>query len=575
MHRQLRSLLREEVDDLAEAKRFSEIAKEIAMGRIPERLETEPSQVVRRTMGEEGYALPHVAVGNRDTFSFVVDRLGFEVDATTALRNLTPLCIAATEPDMVGFLEWLVVKRRANVEHRALTALNHPRRPIGFACDENNVEAVRALLRAGADAEAGRPLMHTNLHNPPMLETLLHYLPADECREIGFTPLMRAIHAGDDDAVDILLRYGADPTVASPCGATPLYIACVSRPQHVRVLLRRCAQRRGAAPAWQARLSDHIDEAATHPPDWRNGSSMFVAGATPLHALCVGFRSPYVDMLSRREAMGALLQEAGLKFSATATARGGGRARAATTHPPELVRFVNAPTTNARHTALHYAVQAQRASRMALVETLLHAGADPLALNAARQTPLAIACIVDNRRGVEFLLERVRVGDPRISAPDRYGRTAVEYASRWSSLAPSLRVLQMLMAHGAQRPAEPPFNSQWTAEMRAWYCSTTMHRPCHHMAMLGMRDRLEGMVRELTHAEIRGPRPSLLEMARGKGWEALARRLDRATLPLGEANRDEYAAACHTRFDYLCETLPLDANAARIVASYAVHRDLR
>ena len=56
-----------------------------------------------------------------------------------------------------------------------------------------------------------------------LLKSLLQQgIPAELCSTDGTTLLMYAALHGDEEAVGLLLKYGADPNAANQCGVTPL-----------------------------------------------------------------------------------------------------------------------------------------------------------------------------------------------------------------------------------------------------------------------------------------------------------------------------------------------------------------
>ena len=110
--------------------------------------------------------------------------------------------------------------------------------------------------------------------------------------------------------------------------------------------------------------------------------------------------------------------------------------------------YVNQQTVEQKNTPLHYVAQ-REVGMHSLANLLLHAGADPLTTNANGQSPIHVACILENHRVVEHLLTGLRVGDPRIDARDRYGRTALDYSSRSTRPRHGFRTFRLLLAHGA------------------------------------------------------------------------------------------------------------------------------
>jgi ankyrin repeat protein len=56
----------------------------------------------------------------------------------------------------------------------------------------------------------------------------------------GYTPLLWAVREGPDEAVEILLKHGADVSVTDLDGNTPMHIAILeARERVVEMLLRR------------------------------------------------------------------------------------------------------------------------------------------------------------------------------------------------------------------------------------------------------------------------------------------------------------------------------------------------
>jgi tankyrase len=118
--------------------------------------------------------------------------------------------------------------------------------PLSAVCSRRDPDAgvqcreIEALLKAGADVNATDKNGVTALHhavrfrNAVAVETLLEHGAAvnQACRRSGATPLHRAVTASGAprtagkqiearQIIDILLRYGADPTIKNHRGLQP------------------------------------------------------------------------------------------------------------------------------------------------------------------------------------------------------------------------------------------------------------------------------------------------------------------------------------------------------------------
>lgn len=119
---------------------------------------------------------------------------------------------------------------------------------LGAAMAELDVERLRDLLEAGANASAKDPS--------------------------GMSALMRAAGQGDDpaalEAARILLEAGADPSAAGPRGRTPLHMAATSDGEEMASLLLEFGAdwtARSGRVAWRRRT-----RGCAARREWRRGS---------------------------------------------------------------------------------------------------------------------------------------------------------------------------------------------------------------------------------------------------------------------------------------------------------------
>jgi len=119
--------------------------------------------------------------------------------------------------------------------------------PLTKAVKANDVQAVRALVKSGADVnirsgDGSTPLLWAaNNGSVDIARVLIASKAAvDAANDFGITPLLQASRVGDSAMVDLLLRSGANPSKAHPEGETPLMAASRSGSvPAVRLLLTR------------------------------------------------------------------------------------------------------------------------------------------------------------------------------------------------------------------------------------------------------------------------------------------------------------------------------------------------
>ena len=118
------------------------------------------------------------------------------------------------------------------------------------AIKAGNVQAVRALIKQGADVNArsgdgSSPLLWAvDYSNIDIARALIGAKARpDVANDFGVTPLLHASRTGDAPMVDLLLRSGANASLAHPDGETPLMAAAsAGSVPAVRALLARGAQ---------------------------------------------------------------------------------------------------------------------------------------------------------------------------------------------------------------------------------------------------------------------------------------------------------------------------------------------
>ena len=108
--------------------------------------------------------------------------------------------------------------------------------PLTKAVKAGDVQAVRALIKSGADVNArsgdgSTPLLwaaNNGSTSRSRARSSRAKAAVDAANDFGITPLLHASRTGDAAMVDLLLRAGANPSRAHPEGETPLLAAARS-----------------------------------------------------------------------------------------------------------------------------------------------------------------------------------------------------------------------------------------------------------------------------------------------------------------------------------------------------------
>ena len=298
--------------------------------------------------------------------------------------------------------------------------------PLMAACRANNLPAVRALLRRGADIGLRDQRLWTPLFfaaasgaSADLLRTLASSgASIDETASQGTTPLMAALESPKGvAALRPLLELGADPNLRNAATITPLMMAAANDdPEAVALLLAYRAD--PAQGTWD--------------------------GLTPL--MVAARRSRKADLLEALVSAGASVdQPSGLGMTALMVAAASGNA--------EGVRSLLALSADVKlkdadgMTALTHSVLARDWNAQA-AELLIEGGADIEARTLKDTTPLMEAAYHGNAPAARLLLD----AGARADAQDRIGWTPLHFAAKNER---GLDVLTILIAATAETTDQP------------------------------------------------------------------------------------------------------------------------
>ncbi len=316
---------------------------------------------------------------------------------TTDRESGAPLIIIAIEHGALKCLGTLM-------EHGADTnrAANDGTLPLHYAASAGNVEVIRLLLANKAQVKArangvSALIKAIDAGHTDCVEALLQAgADANEQTSPGYTPLYRAAEQGHTDCMRLLLRHGAAVNALSNRHTALFAAASAGLEEGVSLLLEAgadpdiCETADNHTALFKATEKGHASCVTLLLQAGANPNGRDARGFTPLHLAAQQGNSDCLLVLVQNGANPALLSSQ--KLTALHTAAAGGHADCiaaliGTGMDPNFAEGCERGLT-----PLHAAVQQD--SRTG-TEALLQAGANPLAADAAGETPLAAA-----RKGV-------------------------------------------------------------------------------------------------------------------------------------------------------------------------------
>jgi len=176
--------------------------------------------------------------------------------------------------------------------------------PVADAASKGDRDAVRTLLKQGADVSAAKGDGMTALHfaadrGDVAMTEMLVYAGANVAAvtRIGhYTPLHLASRAGNAAVAQALVKAGADVSArTTTSGVTPLHLAALSGNREVVTLLLD----KGANPNLQLKRRPPYRDV----PQDRGGDAILAQGATPLLRAARAGDAPFVKLLLEHKAL--------------------------------------------------------------------------------------------------------------------------------------------------------------------------------------------------------------------------------------------------------------------------------
>ena len=203
----------------------------------------------------------------------------------------------------------LLIKAGANVNHRGRDSQESA---FYYAVDRNLMEAVRALITAGADVNLGNLQGTTPLHRAASkgMSELYNFLlvkGADPNKpdEEGSSPVMAAAFHGHVDAVRSLVHHGGKIETRNKRGESAVFLAAQNgHPNIIPVLLSLGADvnqsdNMGATPVFMAALQGHTNvlKALFACGGLLSINTPTLNGDTPLDAAIQGHKTETISLL--------------------------------------------------------------------------------------------------------------------------------------------------------------------------------------------------------------------------------------------------------------------------------------
>ena len=188
--------------------------------------------------------------GSLDGIQLLLDRGAKAAPGTGVMFNASPLLLAvfAGEPATLELLH----SKGADANRKMLLLGAFPTSPMAQAVAMGEPEVIRALAAAGAnikehDADGTSLLQMAAManHVEAAQALIAAGAPLNDADKHGYTPLLCAstVDFGDDRMVNLLLKAGADPTLRTKAGETPLSQAKRYHYAHIEAALEKAGAR--------------------------------------------------------------------------------------------------------------------------------------------------------------------------------------------------------------------------------------------------------------------------------------------------------------------------------------------
>ena len=321
---------------------------------------------------------------------------------------------------------------------------------LHWAAHRDAVEAVKLLVEAGADVNAANDLGATALWlasengSAPVVELLLRE-GADPNLSLleGETPLMVASRAGNPAVTELLLRHGADPDATGPREQTALMWAAAARePDIVALLVEHGADVHARSEVWRQFLAHGPHSHPRHQRWFEQGGNT---------ALMFAARSGDLASVKHLVAAGAEVDDTGA-WGVSVLSMAAYSDFGTVITPHQIAGAQGGP--------FYLGGEELRPGEFGeIVEFLLEQGADPN-LGAEEFTALHAAVMRQNEETVELLLEHG--ADPELplgawTPMQRVSNTDFYFHRGWVGATPTWlaarfgtpKILHALVDHGA------------------------------------------------------------------------------------------------------------------------------